>query len=249
MKTQPISWSKLRERGGGLLFALLFELLLVLALLTLAPDLPPEKVQDRLPVSFDMADGAKAEKQAQAQKSEKREDRKAVAEAQQAPVVRPPEEEVKPTEQLPSPFPFLTLTREQMASADIGKLAKKDGRAAGQGDSKAVSGPGEGPGGVQLYPAEWYRRPTDAELSAYLPANAPPVGWGEVACKTVERYHVENCQQMGESPAGSGYARAVRLAAWQFLVLPPRINGKPQVGTWVRIRIDYTRTVIEGPGE
>jgi protein TonB len=44
---------------------------------------------------------------------------------------------------------------------------------------------------------------------------------------------------MGESPLGSGFARAVREAAWQFRVLPPRINGQPVIGAWVRIRITY----------
>jgi hypothetical protein len=103
---------------------------------------------------------------------------------------------------------------------------------------------------VQLYEAEWYRRPTDVELGGYMPANAPPDGWGLVACKTIEQYHVENCQTLGESPPGSGFARAVRQAAWQFLVRPPRIDGKPQVGAWVRIRIDYTRRVVSGaPGD
>jgi protein TonB len=65
-----------------------------------------------------------------------------------------------------------------------------------------------------------------------------------VACKTVENYRVDNCQSLGESPAGSGFARAVRQAAWQFMVIPPRINGKPQVGAWVRIKIDYTRREV-----
>jgi protein TonB len=119
----------------------------------------------------------------------------------------------------------------------------------GKGDSAAVSGPGEGPGGVQLFEAEWYRRPTNAELSPFLPNNAPAQGWGLVACKTVDHYHVDNCQTLGESPLGSGFARAVRLAAWQFLVLPPRVNGKVQVGSWVRIRIDYTRTKVDAGGQ
>jgi len=31
-------------------------------------------------------------------------------------------------------------------------------------------------------------------------------------------------------------------AAWQFKVRPPRKNGKPMIGEWVRIRIDYVHS-------
>ncbi len=237
----------MRQRAGGVAFALVLNLLLLLALFTLSPTFDPPREDQRLPVTFDVEAGPKADQeQARADKAEKREQDKASPQQQADPMVRPPIPVEKPAEQPPSPFPFLTLNREQMAAADIGALPKAaQGIGQGKGDSAAVQGPGEGPGGVQLFEAEWYRRPTHAELSTYMPANAPAEGYGLVACKTVDHYHVENCQALGEAPIGSGFAKAVRLAAWQFLVLPPRVNGKVMVGSWVRIRIDYTRRTVE----
>jgi len=245
-----IPWARLRQRAGGIAFALVLNAILLLGLFTLSPSFEPKRVEDRLPVTFDVETGTKTEQeQKRAPKAEKREQDEASPPKQAEAVVRPPRPTEQPVEEPPAPFPFLTMSRDQMASADIGTMPKAaQGAAAGQGDSSAVAGPGEGPGGVQLFNAEWYRRPTNSELSTYIPANAPPEGWGLVACKTVDHYHVENCQILGESPLGSGYARAVRLAAWQFLVRPPRVNGKPQVGSWVRIRIDYTRSGVRVGG-
>ena len=128
-----------------------------------------------------------------------------------------------------------------------GSAKGSDSNGKGTGSANA-EGPGDGPGGVKLYNAEWHRKPTDAELSTYMPKNGTLAGWGMIACQTVERYRVENCQVLGESPRGSGFGRAVQNAAWQFLVKPPRINNKPQIGEWVRIRIDYSVTVVRDRG-
>ena len=243
----------MRERGAGLLFALLLNGLLLLALLTLAP--PPERLQEDLRelVTFDVSPAPEAKKEKAEQKAEKRSEEKEREQPQREtpPPDRPVEAVRPPIVKLPSPLPFLVLESPQMAAADIGRMPRKsEGESAtGQGNHAAAAGPGEGPGGVQLFEAEWHRRPTPAELATYIPGNAPAQGWGLVACKTVDNYHVENCQALGESPAGSGFARAVRLAAWQFLVRPPRVNGKPMVGSWVRIRIDYSRSKAPGGEE
>jgi protein TonB len=164
---------------------------------------------------------------------------------QRAPVAKAP----PPTLAPPVPWNVIPLTKQEFASSDIAKLHSnapasdkppEGGSGSGTGrDSGKTYGPGDGPGGVQLYNAEWYVRPTDAQMAFYMPKTNTGSGWGDVACKTADHYHVEDCQELGESP-GSGFARAVRQAAWQFLVRPPRIDGKPQIGAWVRIHYVFT---------
>ncbi|HKR90918.1 energy transducer TonB [Novosphingobium sp.] len=193
------------------------------------------------PVTFDVTGedkqaGAKAEKQ---HKQEKKHETK---EPQQARVRTPRPREEKPVQEKPvqekPAFTFLKISHADMAAADISGM-KHSGSASAASGGSAAYGPGEGPGGAILYNADWFKAPTDAQLGGYLPANAPQEGWGMIACQTLDHYRVDNCQILGESPRGSGFGRAVLEAAWQFQVVPPRINGKAQLGTWVRIRIDY----------
>ena len=129
--------------------------------------------------------------------------------------------------------------KEQSADADT---TGAPGAATGPAYGPVMGGP-TGPHGEPLYPAEWVTEPTHAELAYYLPrSGAPQDSWGEIACKTVPGFRVEDCIELADSPPGSGLARGLRQAAWQFHVRPPRIGGKLEVGAWVRIRIDFTES-------
>lgn len=221
---------------SSLLSAGLILLALLLAIYGSGVVLTSERSEN--PVTFDVS-GRNEDAGADAPRKPKAEREKKVEAAKPEPVKQPvvtPE----PTKTKPA-FSFLKMSHDDFVASDIGKM-KSSGLArsgAADGGSGGTYGPGEGPGGAILYRAEWYREPSDAQLGGYLPANGPTTGWGEVACQTVKDYRVENCQILGESPRGSGFARAVQDAAWQFQVVPPRVNGKPQLGTWVRIRISY----------
>ena len=99
---------------------------------------------------------------------------------------------------------------------------------------------GTAPNGEPLYAAAWYREPRDDELRGYLSTASGP-GWGLIACRTAPDFRVEDCVGLDEYPNGSQITRAVLAAAWAFRVRPPRLGGRPLVGAWVRIRIDYGR--------
>jgi protein TonB len=229
------SETPLRRRVSGLALALAIEILLILAFLTLdfRPEGPPEFQGGRL-TTFDVA----AEREAATKSVQKQ----AEAERQRPRPILPP---IKPRLQLPErPLPMLIVSKEVYEASDISKLGSNAPGASAElagggspGDSERV---GTAPNGQPLYAAEWYREPTNRELATYLPKTMPEGGgWGLVACRTVERYHVDDCVELGNSPPGSHLAGAVRQAAWQFLVRPPRVGGKMMVGEWVRIRIVY----------
>ncbi|TSB02033.1 hypothetical protein [Sphingorhabdus contaminans] len=139
---------------------------------------------------------------------------------------------------------------------DLSKLSSGGSASSGNNSesrlgSNGAIGPGLGPGGAQLYPVAWLREPYIAELAPYLAAvkRIPPGASADIACRMAERNRVENCQIIGENPRGTGLAKALRLAAWQFLVKPPRIDNKAQLGVWVRIHFDFATKAADDIAE
>lgn len=150
---------------------------------------------------------------------------------------------------------------EMMEAVDIAKLPshKSDATASAEGNGGAGSGPGTdsgygaqvgtGPHGEQLFAAAWYREPTQAEIQPYLPKrHLPDVATADIMCRTIEHFGVEDCQELGEDPIGTGLSRAIRQAGWQFKVKPVRLGQKFEVGTWVRIRYTITTTPRDAGG-
>jgi protein TonB len=150
------------------------------------------------------------------------------------PIVLPSKPTITPPPR-PSKKPWIEMSKE-LAAADISNLPAAG--AGGEGDSEVV---GRGPNGDPLYAAQWAREPSDAEIGGYWPRNV--TGWGLVACRTIAEDRVDDCVELDQSPRGSHLASAVRQAAWQFRVRPPRKGGRALIGAWVRILIE-----MDSPG-
>ena len=119
----------------------------------------------------------------------------------------------------------------------------QDTRSASAGDSERV---GTAPNGEPLYAAQWYEEPSARMMRSYLSTARGP-GWGLIACRTAPDYRVEDCVALDEYPEGSQIARSALAAAWEFRVRPPRLGGRPLIGAWVRIRIEYDLTRRRDP--
>lgn len=142
------------------------------------------------------------------------------------------------------PLNMIILTPRDYAAADIATLPSQRTAlvAADQADAGQDSSASDGPNGEKMYDVDWYRKPTHAELAPYMPASIPDHGTATIACRMIDHYHVEDCRELDESPAGSGLSRALRQAAWQFLVRPPRVGSRQILGGWVRIHFTWTET-------
>jgi protein TonB len=229
----PYERSPLSRRLSGFGLALAINLLLLFILMGLGVIPPPGQKTSRGLV-VDLIPESRSASQNHAEKAESRLPRA----EKQKPVPKPPPIVLpsKPTIAPPpkpneKSQPWIEMSKEDLATADISKLQSAGSGSAG--DSEAV---GHGPNGEVLYAAEWARRPTDSEIGGYWPHHV--TGWGLVACKTIPGDRVEDCMELDQSPRGSHLASAVRQAAWQFRVRPPRKNGRELIGAWVRILIE-----------
>jgi hypothetical protein len=245
--------SALRRRTFGIAATLIVEALLILAFLSLTLQTAGPKGDKRGLSAFSL----EAAEEAAPAAASKSKSETAVTTATPRNSVPPIPKPILPSAnplKTPPPSPgYIKVSKADFDAMDLSKIPSGGG--AGTGDSKGsgagskgMIGPGAGPGGAQLYPVAWYREPYDSELAPYLAAakSVPAGASAEIACRMIENYHVENCQILNENPRGTGLAKALRLAAWQFLVRPPRIDNKPQLGVWVRIRFDFRGAKKEG---
>ncbi len=240
------------RRGVGFALAIGIELLIILLLLSLnfgRDDMPPTAS------SISTFDVSEPQSKTQPETNEPN------AVSQDAPAWQDMPSEPRPTPMEPAAPALLPLppppvqvvpraaprTQPQPAPSPTSSIAAvvRSDRNFGPADTGSSRGEdservGTAPDGSPLYAARWYREPTPDQLSGYLSAASGP-GWGLIACKTAPNWRVEECAIVEEYPRNSGIARAVQAAAWQFKVRPPRLGGAYQVGSWVRIRIDYTR--------
>ena len=241
----PYDRTPLRRRASGFALALAINLGLLLVLMTLGIIPAPEGQKTMRGIVVDLIPESRSASPRQSTRAESHRQR---VEANR-PVPKPPPIvlPVKPTIALP-PRPstksqsWIEMSSADMAASDISKLPAAG--SGSEGDSEVV---GRGPNGEAMYAAEWAREPTDAELGGYLPRNAPE-GWGLIACKTLPGNRVDDCVELDQSPRGSHLASAVRQAAWQFRVRPPRKGGRALIGSWVQIRIDYYHSGPSGSG-
>ena len=236
------SWrpATIKSRTVAFVLVVVIELLIIIMLLMQRQETPPPPAPPQ-PAVFGLQPAARSAQE----RSTRRKSTAAPARAKTAPVRRTPAQ----TPPVPdAKQKIVMMSKADYAASDIGALAPQSNAgtgAAGKGSGPAMAGPGEGPGGARLYNAEWHVEPSRGELAYYLPNGAPPNSWAMIACRTIAHYRVENCVGLGESPPGSGLARALRQASWQFRVRPPSVDGRPLIGSWVRIRFDWTEREAE----
>ncbi|MEL6541632.1 MAG: hypothetical protein AAFN04_01815 [Pseudomonadota bacterium] len=251
---QDPSDQRFRAKLGGLALALVAEIVIIALLLTLGWNIAGSDEDGPSVVTIEArniaAEAPSLEESPPAQDT-----------SEPTPEITQPEpqpEEPQPVVEAPSPIepPAITIPIPQAPPRATPKPAPPappaepqkpprtygppdTGPPGGQFDSRRV---GTAPNGEPMYAARWYREPTRQELAGYLSTATPPSS-ALIVCRTVPDFYVEDCELLGEAPNGSQIGRAVMAAAWQFRVRPAIVGGRSQVGSWVRIRIDYNQAV------
>jgi hypothetical protein len=243
-----------RRRSAAFVLTAIAHILIILLLLRLAPSLPTSRLKPPTATTFQMLPDRGIPAPAQHTPSVVK--AKPASRGRPSKTPTPPLTMAETKAPAPSASGKLTLPIELLGgdelfkAADVAKLPKhpedqlakveKDQPPPSPKKSSPVYGPGAGPNGAPIYEmVDWYRPPTQAEMDGYLPRR-PAGSWGRIACLTAPNFRVENCRTDGEYPVGSGLARAMRQASWQFRVLPPKKDGKPLIGVWMHIIITQT---------
>jgi periplasmic protein TonB len=229
------------RRALAISLAVLIPGFLLLMLLSFGPEKPPRDSQERLSVVSIEATEAPAEAPEQSAPEHKQAEERTVSPRPASEEPLPPqaaEPKAAPTIVPPAALPPSPVPPSVPLRPSGGRVygPPNTGSPSSSGDSERV---GTAPNGEPLYAATWYREPGKDELRGYL-STADGPGWGLIACRTAPDYRVEDCVGLDEYPYGSQINRAVLAAAWQFRVRPPRRGGRLLVGSWVRIRIDYS---------
>lgn len=230
------------RRTLAISLAVLIPALLLLMLLSFGAEKEPDQRQESVSMVSIQAPKM-AEEAAEPERAERAQPKEQPTARQPAPEDPPPSAPAQPP---PPPTPPLPSPAERPAApaSPPTNVRPPGGRVYGPPNtggspaSRDTERVGTAPNGEALYAAAWYREPSDDELRGYLSTASGP-GWGLIACRTAPDYRVEDCVGLDEYPNGSQINRAVLAAAWQFRVRPPRVGGRPMVGSWVRIRIDY----------
>lgn len=256
--TEPTAKSpiaRLRERFGeriaGIALTILLEAGLALLVLSIAqPVFAPDKEEVAIATFDTRAVSDAPDETNESEEPAANRDRPAPPQRQEQPAPEPrPRSERAASPVQVTETPIIQVAPNRMAATDIANLPRR--REAPRASERAMIGPtggaaatgdtprvGTAPNGQPMYAATWYREPTEEELRGYLSTASGP-GWALITCRTVPNYRVEDCQPISEYPQGSRMLRAVLAAAWQFRVRPPFLGGQPQVGEWVRIRVEY----------